>query len=137
MRLSRIVWRSPPNDGAEAALCLPGICGTRSIPSYAENSAACFAEFIDDVGGFLRNLEMRLHGRAHPQTVSVFSPHMVLDSRIAETIFRHPALDFANIHFYEEGTIDHPATPLIPPFRPQRLTHEALREIDPDAAVLR
>ena len=83
-------------------------------PSYAENSAECFGEFIDDIGGFLRDLETRLHGRAHLQTVSVFSPHIALDSRIAETVFRHPALDFASTHFYEEGAIDHPSNTVDP-----------------------
>ncbi|MDQ6698779.1 MAG: hypothetical protein M3Z36_01180 [Acidobacteriota bacterium] len=100
-------------------------------PSYAENSAECFGEFIDDIGGFLRDLETRLHGRAHLQTVSVFSPQMALDSRIAETIFRHPALDFANTHFYEEGTIDHPSNTVDPAVATGKLTREALSQVDP------
>ncbi|MGI8992069.1 MAG: hypothetical protein ACR2I2_21135 [Bryobacteraceae bacterium] len=99
-------------------------------PSYAENSAECFSEFIDDVGGFLRSAEIRLHGRAHLQTVSIFSPHMVLDSRIPETIFRHPALDFANTHFYEEGTIDDPRNTVDPAVSIARLTRGALSEIE-------
>ncbi len=100
-------------------------------PSYAQNSAECFGEFIDDIGGFLRNLETRLHGRPHLQTVSVFSPHMVLDSRIAQTIFRHPALDFANTHFYEKGTIDHPSNTVDPAIATGNLTREALSQMDP------
>lgn len=100
-------------------------------PSYAENSAECFSEFIDDIGGFLRNTEIRLHGRAHLQTVSVFSPHMVLDSRIPESIFRHPALDFGNTHFYEEGTIDDPRNTVDPAVSTAKLTCEALSEMDP------
>ncbi|MDQ6708245.1 MAG: hypothetical protein M3Z85_19990, partial [Acidobacteriota bacterium] len=67
----------------------------------------------------------------HLQTVSVFSPHMVLDSRIAETIFRHPALDFANTHFYEEGTIDHPSNTVDPAVATGKLTREAISQVDP------
>jgi mannan endo-1,4-beta-mannosidase len=98
-------------------------------PSYAGNSAECFADFVDDVGGFLRAHEMRVHGRAHPQTVSVFSPHMTLDSRIAETVFRHPALDFANTHFYEEGTIDDPGDTVAPAVAAAKLTRRAIAEM--------
>lgn len=100
-------------------------------PAYAGNSAGCFAEFVDDVGGFLRAHEVRVHGRAHLQTMSVFTPHMVLDKRISATIFRHPGLDFANTHFYEEGTIDDPRDTVAPAVSAARLTRNAIAECPP------
>lgn len=53
-------------------------------PAHAQDSAEVFAEFVEDIGGFLRQTELRLHGRAHPQTVSVFCPILDQDERIAE-----------------------------------------------------
>lgn len=100
-------------------------------PAYAGNSAECFADFVDDVGGFLRVHEQRVHGRAHLQTMSVFTPHMVLDSRIAETVFRHPRLDFANTHFYEEGAIDDPRDTVAPAISAAKLTRDAIAECPP------
>lgn len=70
-----------------------------------------------------------MHGRSHPQTVSVFGPHMVLDDRIPDTIFRHPSLDFASTHFYEEGTIDHPRNTVDAAISTARLMREALAEV--------
>lgn len=98
-------------------------------PSYAEDSAACFDEFIHEMSGFVRSKELELYGKSHPQTVSVFSPHMVLDSRIPESIFRHPALDFASTHFYEEGTIDHPKNTVDAAVSTARLMREYLSEV--------
>jgi hypothetical protein len=77
-------------------------------PVQARGSAEIFDEFVADLSTYLRALEIEIHGRAHPQTVSFFLPDMRLDPRIADTIFRHPSLDFASPHFYEEGTIDYP-----------------------------
>jgi hypothetical protein len=98
-------------------------------PSYAQDSAACFDDFIEELSLFVRRREIELHGRAHPQTVSVFGPHMVLDHRIAESIFRHPCLDFASTHFYEEGTIDFPSNTVDAAVSTARLTREALAEV--------
>lgn len=98
-------------------------------PAQGENLAGCFAEFIDDVGGFLRALETRLHGRAHPQCVSVFGPELIWKPWLAEAIFRHPALDFASSHFYEEGTIDDPRDTAAPALAAGRLVREALGQI--------
>ena len=83
-------------------------------PIQGCNHFTCFSDFIDDVGPFLRELEIKLHGRAHPQTVSVFGPELGWKEWLNEPIFRHPALDFANSHFYEEGTIDHPRNTVAP-----------------------
>ncbi len=98
-------------------------------PSYAQDSAECFNEFIEELSLFVRARELEVHGRAHPQTVSVFGPHMVLDKRIPETIFRHPCLDFASTHFYEEGTIDCPANTVDAALSTGRLMREALGEL--------
>jgi len=98
-------------------------------PSYAENTADPFEEFITEVGTYLRELETRLYGRAHPQTISMFGPHIVLDKRIPDSIFRHPALDFASTHFYWEGTIDAPENTVDAAVDTGRLMREALAEI--------
>jgi hypothetical protein len=98
-------------------------------PSYAENTADPFEEFIEEIGAYLQHLEMRLHGRAHPRTVSMFGPHVMLDSRIPDSIFRHPALNFASTHFYCEGTIDAPENTVDAAIDTGRLMREALAEI--------
>lgn len=97
-------------------------------PSYAENSASCFEDFISDLSEHVRNLEMKKYGRSHPQTVSMFGPHMVLDARIPDAIFRHPLLDFASTHFYEEGTIDFPENTVDAALAAGRLMRDSIAE---------
>ena len=100
-------------------------------PAQGENRAPeCFSDYIDDIGPWLRALETRLHGRAHLQTVSVFGPELVWKPWIAAPIFRSRALDFANSHFYGEGTIDDPADTVTPALDVARLVRAALAEID-------
>ena len=98
-------------------------------PVQGEDRPGCFEDYIGDVGPFLRDLELRLHGRAHPQCVSVFGPELHWKPWLNEPVFRHPALDFANNHFYEEGTIDHPQDTVAPALAVGRLVREALAEI--------
>jgi mannan endo-1,4-beta-mannosidase len=98
-------------------------------PAQAGDDPTAFAGFIDDVSPFLRELETRLHGRAHLQGVSVFGPELAAHPGIADPIFRHPLLDFANSHFYEEGTIDDPRDTVAPAVSAGRLTREALSHI--------
>ena len=98
-------------------------------PAMGEHLPDCFADFIDDVSPFLRALEVRLHGRAHPQTVSIFGPELVTKPWLSEPIFRHPALDFATLHLYEEGTIDDPADTVAPALSTARLIGTAVAEI--------
>ncbi|MFT8243716.1 hypothetical protein [Roseomonas sp. BN140053] len=98
-------------------------------PAQGENLPDAFAHFIDDVGPFLRDLEIRLHGRAHLQCVSVFGPELEWKPWIVDPIFRHPGLDFANSHFYEEGSIDQPRDSVAPAIAAGRLTREALAHI--------
>jgi mannan endo-1,4-beta-mannosidase len=105
-------------------------------PSYAENTADPFEEFIEEVGTALREFEKRNYGRAHPQTVSIFGPHIGMDPRIAGSIFRHPALDFASTHFYWEGTIDDPQNTVDAAIDTGRLMRVALSEIRDDRPFL-
>jgi mannan endo-1,4-beta-mannosidase len=98
-------------------------------PAHGGNSAAGFYNFVDDIGRFLRETELHLHGRAHPQTVSVFGPALQKDHRIAETIFCHPALQFSTLHFYEKGTIDHPRNTIDAAISMGRLIREAIDQI--------
>ena len=98
-------------------------------PVQGEDRPDCFDDYIGDVGPFLRDLELRLHGRAHPQCVSVFGPELHWKPWLNGPVFRHPALDFANNHFYEEGTIDHPQDTVAPALAVGKLVREALAEI--------
>ena len=95
-------------------------------PAHAGNGVEPFAGFVEDVSVYLRNTELRLHGRSHPQTVSVFGPVLEKNPLVAECAFRHPALDFASIHFYETGTIDNPKNTVDAAVSTGRLTAEAL-----------
>ena len=100
-------------------------------PAQAQDSADCFGEFIHDLSVHVRRTEERLYGRSHPQTVSLFGPelwwrpHMPLK----EPLFRHPDLDFASIHVYEEGTIDFPRNTVDPALGTGRIVRDALAEI--------
>ena len=98
-------------------------------PAQANSDPDGFANFIDDVGPFLRRLEKDLHGRAHLQTVSVFGPELGWKPWLNELIFRHPVLDFASSHFYEEGTIDDPPDTVVPAISAGRLVRQALAQI--------
>ena len=98
-------------------------------PVQGEDRPDCFDDYIGDVGPFLHDLETRVHGRAHLQTVSIFGPELHWKPWLNAPVFRHPALDFANNHFYEEGTIDHPADTVAPALAVAKLVNEALAEI--------
>ena len=98
-------------------------------PVQGGDVPGCFEDYIDDVSPFLRTLELRLHGRAHLRCVSVFGPELHWKPWLNEPIFGHPLLDFANNHFYEEGTIDYPADTVAPAIAVGRLVREALAEI--------
>ncbi len=98
-------------------------------PVQGGDVPGCFEDYIDDVGPFLRALELRVHGSAHLQCVSVFGPELHWKPWLNEPIFRHPLLDFATNHFYEEGTIDHPADTVAPALAVGKLVREALAEI--------
>jgi mannan endo-1,4-beta-mannosidase len=97
-------------------------------PAHGGDDPASFAPFIDDVAGWLREYELARHGRAHLQTVSIFGPELVKAPELCEPIFRHPALDFANTHLYEHGTIDDPRDTVAPALAVGRLIAQAVRE---------
>ncbi len=98
-------------------------------PSHGGNSTKGFFDFIDDIGNFLRKTEMELHGTAHPQTVSVFSPVLQKDPRIAESVFHHKALDFATIHLYEHNSIDNPRNTVDAALATGRITRQVIKEL--------
>jgi mannan endo-1,4-beta-mannosidase len=99
-------------------------------PAQAGNDPeAAFDDFIGDVGPWLRDHETRAHGRAHLQCVSVFGPELGRHPSLARSIFRHPVLDFASSHVYEEGTIDDPRDTVAPALACGRLVRAALAEI--------
>ncbi|MFL6196648.1 MAG: hypothetical protein ACJ75H_20870 [Thermoanaerobaculia bacterium] len=105
-------------------------------PAYGGNDCGCFAEFVEDLSGTLREREMELYGRSHPQTVSLFGPLLLNNPGIEEVILRHPRLDFSSLHFYEQGTIDHPRNTVEPAAAFGRLTREALAEVPPERPFL-
>jgi mannan endo-1,4-beta-mannosidase len=100
-------------------------------PAQAEDTADCFPEFIHDLSTHVRALETSLYGRSHPQTVSLFGPELWWRPHLplAEAIFRHPDLDFATIHLYHQGTIDHPRNTVDPALATGRIVRESLAEI--------
>ncbi|HEU0076115.1 MAG TPA: hypothetical protein VFQ76_00605, partial [Longimicrobiaceae bacterium] len=98
-------------------------------PAQGDHRFDEFHGVIADLSRFLRETETRLHGRAHPQTVSVFGPELLNHPQLVDPILRHPDLDFASSHFYEKGTIDDPRDTVVPAVSVGRLTRAALAEI--------
>lgn len=107
-------------------------------PAHAEGSAEPFADFIADLSAHVRQLELSLYGRTHPQTVSLFGPELRWKPELdlKSPIFRHPALDFATIHIYHEGSIDDPSDTVTPALAMSRLVGECLDEISDDRPFL-
>ena len=97
-------------------------------PAHGGDDPGNAAPFIDDVAVWLRAFEIARHGRAHLQTVSVFGPELLRHPVLVEPIFRHPALDFANTHLYESGTIDSPRDTVAPAIATGRLIRTAVIE---------
>jgi mannan endo-1,4-beta-mannosidase len=100
-------------------------------PAYGQDSVECARDFVTGISEHLRDTEKRRHGRAHLQTVSVFLPLAQEKPELAEVIYRHPLLDFATTHFYEEGTIDHPKDTVQPAISTGKLVREALEHAPP------
>ncbi|CDX39045.1 conserved hypothetical protein [Mesorhizobium sp. SOD10] len=100
-------------------------------PEQAEGRADDFGDFIHDLSDFVRRLEVSLYGRSHPKTVSLFGPELRWRAHmpLRDPIFRHPDLDFASLHIYEEGTIDDPRDTVAPALGMGRMVGEALAEI--------
>ncbi|HEX8388738.1 MAG TPA: hypothetical protein VF636_06950 [Sphingomonas sp.] len=100
-------------------------------PAQAGDSADCFPEFIADLSHHVRDLETRLYGRSHPQTVSLFGPELWWrpELPLPEPIFRHPDLDFASIHIYRERSIDDPKNTVAPAVAMGKVVRDCLHEI--------
>ncbi len=100
-------------------------------PAQGGMSAEPFMEFIEDLSTHLRQVEMRKFGRAHPQTVSLFGPELKWRAhmKMEPAIFRHPSLDFATIHIYEQGTIDDPQNTVDAAIGMGRIVRESLGHI--------
>ena len=100
-------------------------------PAQAEMSAEPFVEFIDELAATVKEAELRVHGRVHLQTVSLFGPELKHRPEMAmeAAIFRHAALDFATVHMYEHGTIDDPRNTVDAAVGMGRIVQESLREI--------
>jgi hypothetical protein len=103
-------------------------------PAQAGWSAEPFPEFIHDISAHLRAVERQVHGRTHPQTVSLFGPELWWrpEMPLKEPLFRHPELDFATIHIYMEGTIDDPRDTVAPALDMGRIVQESIGEIRDD-----
>jgi mannan endo-1,4-beta-mannosidase len=102
-------------------------------PAHAQDTADCFGEVIHDLATFLRRLELDLHGRAHPQTVSLFGPELEWKPHLPmrDPIFRHPDLDFATIHIYKSHSIDNPRDTVAPARAMGAIVRECLAETRP------
>lgn len=103
---------------------------------YADGDLAATHAFVAEMSAALREEELRLHGRAHLQTVSAFHPNLVATPALGEIIFRHPAIDFASIHLYENGSLDAPRSSLEPAEATVRLMSEAIARTPPGRPVL-
>jgi mannan endo-1,4-beta-mannosidase len=105
-------------------------------PAQAGGDLGVMHDFVSEVSDALRTLELRLHGRAHLQTVSVFGPELRTRPALRELVFAHPALDFASTHFYAEGTIDDPRDTVAPAVVAGALVDEAIAGIRDDRPFL-
>ncbi|TGD81911.1 hypothetical protein EU557_07800 [Hymenobacter wooponensis] len=98
-------------------------------PRHAQGRTDGFADFITEVSTHLREVETKLYGRTHLQTVSLFWPVLYEHPAVADVIFRHPQLDFATTHFYHAATIDHPKDTVQPAIYTGSLVREALEQL--------
>lgn len=100
-------------------------------PAFANDDPGACASFLADISHFLRHLELRVHGRAHLQTVTVFGPELNRWPVLCDAVYRHPSLDFVNLHLYEVSTIDDPSDTVAPARAAGQLMRAALREATP------
>jgi hypothetical protein len=100
-------------------------------PAQGGMSAEPFVNFIDELSQAVKETELRVHGRAHLQTISVFGPELKLrpEMEMEPAIFRHPALDFATIHIYQHATIDDPRNTVDAALGMGKIVKESLLEI--------
>ena len=94
-------------------------------PRHNKKRIEGLSDFITDVSDYVKNLELELFGKTHPQTVSVFAPD--LDHyAMHDIVFRHPALDFTSIHLYKKPQIDSPRNSFDAAFVTGEMIKEAL-----------
>ncbi len=98
-------------------------------PAHAGDSTAVFDHFVADISGFLRDTEIEVHGRAHPQTMSTYGMASDFDAGMSPAIYRHAGLDFASVHFYERPALDNPQNTVDSAVLVGTMTREALGEI--------
>ena len=117
--------------GADQVRFLRGISGTKYTLHTVKVRRRHLKSFISELSEEVRSIELRTHGRAHPQTVSIFGPELKLKAHLEMEpyIFRHASLDFATIHIYETGTIDAPRNTVDPAVGMGRIVRESLAEI--------
>ena len=101
-------------------------------PAHASGRTDVFEGFVNELSTHLRDLEMRLYGRSHPQTVSIFGPVLNTDPIVADVVFRHKLLDFASTHFYDSATIDNPKDTVGSAICAGELVREALSHLPGD-----
>ncbi|WP_247236404.1 hypothetical protein [Telluribacter sp. SYSU D00476] len=98
-------------------------------PAHANNSTEVFHDFVRELSHHLRSTEQRLYGRSHLQTVSLYGPVLDDHPQVADVIFRHPDLDFASTHFYDNTTINYPKNTVDSAIVAGRLVKEALEHL--------
>jgi mannan endo-1,4-beta-mannosidase len=97
-------------------------------PRQAAGEVTAVGEWVSQVSTFLREEEIRCHGRAHLQTVSVYGPLLKTYPQLNQVVFRHPCLDFASVHFYD-APLRKPSDPVKAALRAGELVRQALRQI--------
>ena len=107
-------------------------------PAQAEENIEGFSSFIHDLSHELRELETRLYGHAHLQTVSLFGPEIWRQPKLdlAEPIFRHPDLDIATIHIYPEGAVDDPTGTVAPAVDMGKIVADSILQIHDERPIL-
>ena len=98
-------------------------------PVYANNRTDVFYHFIQEVSEHLRQMEERLYHRAHLQTVSLYGPVLRDHPHLADVVFGHPSLDFANTHLYDDATINSPKDTVGPAMATGQLIREVLERL--------
>lgn len=98
-------------------------------PAHAGGRTDVFDAFVSELSRHLRETELRLYGRCHPQTVSLYGPVLDKQPAVADVIFRHKMLDFATTHFYDAATINNPKDTVASAVCTGRLVREALMHL--------
>lgn len=100
-------------------------------PAHALKKTDGFYAFIEKISEHVRTLEMNLYGKTHPQTVSVFAS-LLTQPNVTDVIFKHPNLDFASTHFYEDKTINSPRNTIDAAISTGNMVQEALVHLLPE-----